>query len=247
MKRRAPIALCLLWAAFAAGCGKPEPDATSGAPATLVSVTIAQATRTDLPVVESAVGSESALHALDYDPTRVRGGGVHVRLPFPLEVARDIRIGQSVTLTSFAEPGRSYTGAVREIRPSLNATTLTRDVIVVVPAARGFRPEGSIKGEIVMGTRRGAITVPEQALVQRPAGDVVYVLEGDVARERPVVTGVVRGGRVEIRKGLADAETVAVDGAALLSEGAKVRVSEARGQAARDDLVRAGGEAPPAR
>jgi hypothetical protein len=241
MMRRVAIALSLLCAAFAGGCGKPEPDAASQARVNVVSVTVAQATRADLPVVESAVGAESALHALDYDPTRVRGGGVHVRLPFPLEVARDIRIGQSVTLTSFAEPGRAYTGTVREIRPSLNATTLTRDVIVVVPAARGFRPEGSIRGEIVMGTRRGAITVPEQALVQRPAGDVVYVMEGEVARERPVETGVVRGGRVEIRKGLTGAETVAVDGAALLSEGAKVRIA----QPSREARTPAGGEATP--
>lgn len=228
MKWRAAFALCLLWAAFAGGCGKPESDAAPGAPATLVSVTVAKATRSDLAVVESAVGSESALHALDYDPTRVHGGGVHVRLPFPLEVARRIRIGQTVTLTSFAAPDRGYTGHVREIRPPLNATTLSRDVIVVAPAGSGFRPEGSIKGEIVLGTQRGAITVPEQALVQRPAGDVVYVMQGDVARERPVVTGIVREGRIEIREGLTGAETVAVDGAALLSEGAKVRIAEPR-------------------
>lgn len=227
MTRRV-AALCLLWAAFAGGCGKPESDTAPAAPAALVSVTVAKATRSDLPVVESAVGSESALHALDYDPTRVRGGGVHVRLPFPLEVARNIRIGQSVTLTSFAEPDRPYTGQVREIRPSLNATTLTSDVIVTVPATRGFRPEGSIKGEVLLSMRRGAITVPEQALVQRPAGDVVYVMEGDVARERRVVPGIVREGRIEIRGGLTGAETVAVDGAALLSEGAKVRIAESR-------------------
>jgi hypothetical protein len=226
MNRRAVFAFTLLWAAFAAGCGKPEPDAAAQAPANVISVTVAKAARQDLPVVESAVGSESALHALDYDPTRVRVGGVHVRLPFPLEVAQRIRIGQAVTLTSFAAPDRRYTGRVREIRPALIATTLSRDVIVMVPGASGFRPQGSIKGEIVMGTQRGAITVPEQALVQRPAGDVVYVMEGDVARERRVVPGIVRAGRIEIREGLTGDETVAVDGAALLSEGAKVRIAE---------------------
>lgn len=226
MKRCARVALWLLPAVLSAGCQKSEPEAKPAAPANLVSITIGNATRSDLPVVESAVGSESALSlALDYDPTRVHTGTVYVRLPFPTGIARGIRIGQTVTLTSFAEPDRRVAAQVRRILLPLNATTLTRDVIVSVPSQSGFRTGGSIRGEIVTGTRRGAITVPEQALVQRPAGDVVYVMDGDVARERRVTIGIARAGRIEIRDGLTGTETVAVDGAALLTGGAKVRIA----------------------
>lgn len=218
-------------AGLLAGCQKTGPDAGNktdqAAPVNLVSVTTGQATRSDLAVVESAVGSESALSlALDYDPTRLHTGTVYVRLPFPADVARGIRIGQSVTLTSFAEPERRVKGQVSRILPPLNATTLTRDVIVSVASSSGFRAGGSVRGEIVMGTRRGAVTVPEQALVQRPAGDVVYVMDGDVAREQRVTIGIARDGRIEIREGLTGIETVAVDGAALLTDGAKVRIVE---------------------
>jgi multidrug efflux pump subunit AcrA (membrane-fusion protein) len=225
MKRCARVAVWLLLV-LSAGCQKSEPETKPAMPANLVSITTGQATRSDLSVVESAVGSESALSlALDYDPTRLHAGTVYVRLPFPADIARGIRIGQAVTLTSFAEPERRVKGQVSRILPPLNATTLTRDVIVSVSSSSGFRAGGSVRGEIVMGTRRGAITVPEQALVQRPAGDVVYVMDGDVAREQRVAIGITREGRIEIREGLTGTETVAVDGAALLTDGAKVRIA----------------------
>ena len=66
--------------------------------------------------------------------------------------------------------------------------------------------------------------VPETAVVLRPAGSVVYRLEGEQVREVKVVTGMVRDGEIEITNGLAPGVTVVVDGAALLSEGARVQV-----------------------
>jgi membrane fusion protein, multidrug efflux system len=103
---------------------------------------------------------------------------------------------------------------------------LSREVIVAVPSNRNWRPEGSVRGEVTLGVNRNALVVPEQALVLRPAGSVVYVIDGNVAKERPVKTGIARDGMIQITAGLAAGETVAVDGAALLSDGAKVNVQE---------------------
>lgn len=237
-----------------AACGKGEPPKP---PEKLTYITASGVAQQDLAVTESAVGAETALGiALDYDPTRIPGKTFYVRLPFPEHVASRLKIGQTVTLTGFADEGRSAQGRIREIRPALNASTLSREVIVAVNDHR-WRPSGSVRGEVVLGVHQGALVVPEQAVVLRPAGNragmphpdvpmprapeaperpagggtpgtsaVVYVIEAEVARERVVKTGIARAGMVEIVQGLSGGETVAVDGAGLLTDGARIKLRE---------------------
>mgnify|MGYP001594009866 FL=1 len=204
------------------GCGAKEPPKP---PEKITNVTVARVAQKDLLVTESAVGTETALGAaLDYDPTRGGGNTFYVRLPFPEQVANQLKLGQAVTLTTFAG-NKSTPGRIREIRPPLNVTTQSRDVIVAVNNA-GWRPEGSIRGEVNLGVRRNALIVPEQAVVLRPAGTVVYMVAGDAVTQRRVKTGVVSEGVIEIVEGVKAEETVAVDGAALLSDNAKIKVRE---------------------
>lgn len=194
-------------------------------PEKITHITVAPATVRDLPITESAVGAETAIGlALDYDPTRLSGGTFYVRLPFPEHVANRLKIGQTVTLSSFSDPAKTAPGSIREIRPALDSTTLSREVIVAVSGA--WRGVGSVRGEVVLGIRKNALVVPEQAVVLRPAGGVVYVTAGDAVQERAVRQGLKRNGEIEIISGLSAGETVAVDGAAQLSDGAKVKVRD---------------------
>jgi len=116
---------------------------------------------------------------------------------------------------------------VKEIRPALNSSTQTMEIIAELPAGKEWYSIGSVRGEVVLAVRRGAIVVPEQAVVLRPAGSVVYVPEGDLVKERTVQTGQLRDGEIEILTGLTAGETVVVNGAGLLSDGAKIKRREA--------------------
>ena len=217
-----PLLLGALLLAALTACGAKEAPKP---PEKFVNATIAPVTVKDLPVVESAVGAETAIGlALDYDPTRLSGGTFYVRLPFPEHVANRLRIGQTVTLNSFADPAKTATGTIREIRPALDSTTLSREVIVA--ASGGWRPSGSIRGEVVLGVRKNALVVPEQAVVLRPVGSVVYVAEGETVKQRIVQQGVQRGGEIEIISGVNAGETVVVDGASQLTDGAKIKVRD---------------------
>ena len=95
-----------------------------------------------------------------------------------------------------------------------------------------FRGGGSVNGRIVLAVREKALTVPEQSVVLRPAGKVVYVLaEQDgklVAQQRPVETGVRQDGYYEVIKGLQPGERVAVDGAGFLTNNATVALPKPR-------------------
>jgi multidrug efflux pump subunit AcrA (membrane-fusion protein) len=70
--------------------------------------------------------------------------------------------------------------------------------------------------------------VPEQSVVLRPAGKVVYVVKERRAEQRIVETGLRQDGFQEITKGLAAGEIIATDGAGFLSHGAAVTLAEAR-------------------
>lgn len=215
-----PLSLLLL-----AGCGK---QAAAPVPERITTITTAPVKQRDLPITESAVGAETAIvTALGYDPTRVAGAS-HIRLSFPQHVAAQLRIGQTVMLSNFATPDQKTRGEIREIRPALDSTTLSREVIVAARTGRDWRPQGSVRGEVVLGIRKNALVVPEQAVALRPAGSVIYVVVDNKVEERPVKTGVVRDGEIEIVAGAALNDVVAVDGAAMLSAGAKVKVREPR-------------------
>lgn len=222
-------------------CGKQGAEAPT---VRVVNVTTSTVQTRDLPVIESAVGSAVALGAVQaLDPNSVRGGSFTVRLPFPEHVARQLRIGQRVRLSSFDNPPRNANAVIREIRPALDSTTQTLEVITELPDGREWYSLGSVRGEVVIGVRRGARVVPEQAIVLRPesggapgqaqssAGrsiSVVYVPDGDSVRQRTVRPGLVRAGEVEILDGVGAGETVVVDGAGLLTDGAKIRILPSR-------------------
>jgi len=223
-RRTTLLALGLL--AAVAGCNRQE---AAKPPERIVPVTTATVARKDLAIVESAVGSPTALDvAIAYDPTHVGTAALYVRLPFPEHVARELRVGQRVMLSGFGDGPPPVQGEIREIRPALNTTTLSREVIVAVKQPGRWHPGGSVRGEVVLGVHRNVLVVPEQAVVLRPAGTVVYVVEGETARERVVKTGTAREGAIEVTQGLSGNETVVVDGAGLLSGGARIKVRESR-------------------
>lgn len=225
MRTRIIFHTTLLLALAVSGCNRPPaaPPPTEK----IVNVTVAAAEQRDLPMTASAVGAETAITAaLGYDPTHGSGGTTYIRLPFSEATAAQLKIGQAVTLSNFSNPEHTARGTIRAIRPALNAMTLSREVIVAVPASRDWRPIGSVRGEVVTGVRAKALIVPEQAAVLRPAGTVVYIVENDHVQERRVQTGIVRDGKIEITSGLVATDTVVVDGASLLSDKARIKVRE---------------------
>jgi hypothetical protein len=86
---------------------------------------------------------------------------------------------------------------------------------------------GTVNAEVITATRPEALVVPEQSVVLRPAGKVVYVVADGRARQRPVETGYRRDGLVEIERGLSAGDVVAVEGAGFLTDGAPVTVAPA--------------------
>lgn len=160
---------------------------------------------------------------------------LRAHLPFPESIAARLKPGLKVRLSTPTSPEEVIT-TIRELKPLIGETNRAVDVIADIVDQPGWQSGASVNGTIILGERAGAVVVPEQSVVLRPAGEVVYVVKDGVAHQRKVKTGVRQSGRVEIVEGLQAGEVVAVDGAAFLTDQAKVNVKQAPpAQQARQD------------
>ena len=157
---------------------------------------------------------------------------LRAHLLFPESAATRIRPGLTVRLESPAAPGKLVEAKIEDIKPTVNAGNRALDAIVRFDAQdRAFRGGGSVNARVVIGVRRNALMVPEQAVVLRPAGKVVYVVDNQRVRQRVVETGLKQDGLQEIVKGVEPSELIATDGAGFLSDGAAVTLATTKDRA----------------
>lgn len=152
---------------------------------------------------------------------------LRAHLPFPESVLPRLARGQAVHLTSPLAPGRVFEGRIGEVRPGVLEGSRNLDVLVDMDNRDGrLRGGGTVNATVLVDRRADAVTVPEQSVVLRPAGKVVYAIVDGRARQRPVKAGAKRDGAIEILEGVQPGETVALDGAGFLTDGAAVAVKE---------------------
>jgi RND family efflux transporter MFP subunit len=151
---------------------------------------------------------------------------LRAHLPFPESAAPRLKVGMPVRLSSPLSPGEAIAAVVEDIRPTVGETNRAIDVIARVDNPGALKAGGSVDAAVVTGRREQAVVVPEQAVVLRPAGKVVYLIAEGKARQQIVEVGSKQRGLIEITGGLHGGETVALDGAGFLTDGAAVNVKE---------------------
>lgn len=145
----------------------------------------------------------------------------------PERFAPDVGTGQTVEVRVDSYPERVFTGRVTRISPV--ADVASRSFLIeglIDNPERALKPGFFAKALILTRVDEGALTVPQQALVQVAGLTKVFVVRDEVARERLVETGVRVGkNEVEITKGLRPGELVAISGLTRLADSTAVRVS----------------------
>ncbi|MCK8516830.1 efflux RND transporter periplasmic adaptor subunit [Methylonatrum kenyense] len=150
---------------------------------------------------------------------------LQVRLPYPETASQRLETGQIARMRAPLSGDQEVGGTIRELRPGLMGGSRTVEAIVNIENPGGWREGGSVNADVVVISRDGVV-VPTAAIVQRPAGEVVYVIEDNKAHAREVEVGRRGRDRTEILDGVDDGDAVAVDGAGFLSDGAKVRIAD---------------------
>ncbi len=148
------------------------------------------------------------------------------RLPFPETVGYQLKEGLEIFIESPVAPGQVVQTRIDQIRPEIGSMNRALIVIADVVNPGFWRPEATIEARVVVERRTDAVVIPRIALVSRPAGKVVYLLDSDHVRQRVVESGEILDGWVEIRSGLAAGDTVVTEGGYYLTDGAAVSVRE---------------------
>lgn len=148
---------------------------------------------------------------------------LRAHLPFPEHIAAKLKPGLTVIMTTPTST-KEVRSVINELKPLIVANSRSIDVIADIRDEADWQPGASVNGRVILGDRPSAIVVPEQSIVLRPAGEVVYEVVNDEAVQRVVKTGLQQNGGIEILEGLNGNETIAVDGAAFLTDKAKVSI-----------------------
>jgi membrane fusion protein (multidrug efflux system) len=144
----------------------------------------------------------------------------------PERYAERLKLGQTVDFKVAALTSRGFTGKVDFVDPrvQLPARTITVKAEVANPR-RELQAGMFIEVRLETTRRNNAVVVPEEAILQLPTGNVVWVIAGDQPERRPVELGVREPGQVEVLKGVEVGEMVVVGGAERLNPQSKVKVT----------------------
>lgn len=130
-----------------------------------------------------------------------------------------VKMGQEATIQLSALPGKILTGKVIKVgtvaaddnwASSIKEyeTTVSIDNL---PADAGLRPGMSASVKIMLGSVKDAVTAPVQAISEMNGKHVAYVVKNGVAEPREVEIGESNVQFIEVKKGLAPGEAIALD------------------------------------
>lgn len=132
--------------------------------------------------------------------------------------------GQSAEMMLPAFPGKTWTGRVEYVYPTVEANTRTVRVRMRFPNTDGrLKPNMYANLSIEAATETGVVVVPEQALIRASSGDRVILALGK-GRFRParVVPGIESGGQVQILEGVTVGERVVTSSQFLIDSEASL-------------------------
>ena len=110
------------------------------------------------------------------------------------------------------------------MRPMMENGNRALHALIEFENSSQWKPGSSITAKIILSQHPQAIVVPARTLVHRPSGIVVYQIEGNKVRERLVKTGIKQGHLIEIKSGINVSDTIVLDGAAWLTDGAEIEI-----------------------
>lgn len=155
---------------------------------------------------------------------------------------RDARALARDMVASFrtSEGGEPIAARITHVGQSAEAGSRLVQVTAEIddPRKDALRAGSFAEVSIVVDRRAAAPIIPQIAVRPSERGFLVFVVEGDVARERTVELGMrTPDGHLEVRSGLVPGERLVVRGAEALTEGAKVTVNEVAAPAPPQDTA----------
>lgn len=150
---------------------------------------------------------------------------LRAHIPFPERISNQLKPGMKVRLST-PTSDKIIESVIRELKLMITESNRSVDIIADVSDEADWQPGASVTGTVILGQKDAALMVPEQSLVLRPAGEVVYLIKDNTAYQTVVKTGARQNGMIEIIDGIQDSDTIVVDGAGFLTDQAKIKIAD---------------------
>jgi membrane fusion protein (multidrug efflux system) len=150
---------------------------------------------------------------------------VEVEFTLPESDASRLVLGLPLDVSVAPYPGEVFHATVSMISPVVDERTRTLRVKALLPNPDGrLRPGLFARTDLGIAKRENVVLIPEEAVLQRADGAVVFrAIDGGTRVERRVVQiGRIKSGEAEVSEGLAAGDSVVVRGHASLIDGAAV-------------------------
>ena len=131
--------------------------------------------------------------------------------------------GQDVVAHSETYPDREFAGKVASVDSRVDPVTRSVTVRAEIPNPERLLRPGMLLSVRLYQPPRQALVVPEIAVIQVGTEAFVYRVADDSTASRAKVTlGARRRGEVEVTSGIGPGDTIVVEGAVKLRDGARV-------------------------
>jgi RND family efflux transporter MFP subunit len=156
--------------------------------------------------------------------TVVRTNPLRIRIDIPEQAIPEVKVGQSVSVTTSAWPDKNFAGRVARIAPNVSAQSRTLTVEAEIDNSDGALKPGQFATVRILQERaEPAVLVPSRAIVTDAGVSRLFVIKDGHAEQRVVQLGQAEGDLVEIKNGVAADEQVATSGLERLSDGVSVK------------------------
>lgn len=156
--------------------------------------------------------------------TVVRTNPLRIRIDIPEQAIPEVRVGQSVSITTSAWPDKNFAGRVARIAPNVSATSRTLAVEAEIENGSGALKPGQFATVRILQERAApAVLIPARAVATEAGVSRVFVIKNGRAEQRLVQTGQTEGDLIEVKSGVAADEQVATSNLEQLSDGIAVK------------------------
>lgn len=156
--------------------------------------------------------------------TIVRINPLRIRIDIPEQAIPEVKIGQSVSVTTSAWPDKNFSGRIARISPNVSPNSRTLTVEAEVENSSGVLKPGQFASVRILQERaEPAVLVPGRAVRTESGVSRVFVIKDGHAQQRLVQLGQAESDLIEIKSGVAADEQVATSNLDQLSDGIPVK------------------------
>jgi multidrug efflux pump subunit AcrA (membrane-fusion protein) len=156
--------------------------------------------------------------------TIVRTNPLRIRIDIPEQAIPEVKVGQSVSITTSAWPDKNFAGRVARIAPNVSATSRTLTVEAEIENnGNALKPGQFATVRLLQERAEPAVLIPARAVLNQAGVNRVYVIKDGHAEQRLVQTGQADGDLIEIRNGVAADEQVATNNLEQLTDGIAIK------------------------